>query len=302
MSSTADVGFVGLGIMGRPMARNLLAAGRRVAVHDVAPEPVRQLQDDGAEVLDLAAMGRSCSIVLLVLPNGPLVSEVIFGEGGLADGLAPGSVVVDMSSVTPAESRDCHDRLREQGVDFLDAPVSGGEPKAVDATLAFMVGGPEAALETVRPLLMQMGSSVTLVGASGSGSVAKLANQMIVNLTISAVGEALVFATRAGVDPAKVVEAIGGGLAGSAVLEAKAPMMLDRDFRPGGKIAVNHKDLRNVLQTAHELDVPVPMSAQLFEVMQGLKARGLLEEDHAALVKHVELLAGVEVHRLTARA
>ncbi len=297
--STPDVGFVGLGIMGRPMARTLLRAGRGIAVHDVDPGPVRQLQDEGAEALGLTAMGRSCPVVLLVLPNGTLVADVLFGDGGLAEGLSPGAVVVDMSSVTPAESRDCHDRLRDQGVDFLDAPVSGGEPKAADGTLAFMVGGREEALETVRPLLMQMGSSVTFIGPAGSGSVAKLANQIVVNLTISALGEALVFATKAGVDPGKVVDAIRGGLAGSAVMDAKAPMILDRDFRPGGKIAVNHKDLRNVLRTAHELDIPVPMSAQLFEVMQGLKVRGLMEEDHAALVKHVELLAGVEAHRRT---
>ena len=290
-----DIGFVGLGIMGLPMARNLLRAGHTVAVHDIDPVPVRQLQDEGAVARDLVEMGRSCPVVFLILPNGSLVAEVLFGDGGLATGLAPGSTVVDMSSVTPGESRHCNDLLRDQGVSFLDAPVSGGEPKAVDGTLAFMVGGPAEALEAVRPLLAQMGSSATLVGPTGSGSVAKLANQIVVNLNISALSEALVFAAKAGVDPGKVVEAIRGGLAGSAVMEAKAPMILDRDFRPGGRISVNHKDLRNVLQTAHQIDAPVPMSAQLFEVMQSLKVRGLMGEDHAALVKHGELLAGVEV-------
>lgn len=290
-----EVGFVGLGVMGAPMVRNLLRAGRRVAVHDIDPVRVEEMQVHGSVALDLARMARECPVVMLMLPDGSLVSEVLFGVGGLAEALQPGSTVVDMSSVTPVESRDSHDRLRDRGVKFLDAPVSGGEPKALDGTLAFMVGGSEDALEAVRPLLEQMGSTVTMVGPSGSGSVAKLANQIVVNLNIAALGEALVFATKAGVDPAKVVEAISGGLAGSAVMAAKAPMMLARDFRPGGTIAVNHKDVRNVLRTAQDLAVPVPMSAQLFEVMQALKVRGLLGEDHAALVKHAERLADVEV-------
>lgn len=291
------IGFIGLGIMGNPMARNMVKNGSELMVYDILEEAVNGLVEAGAQKASLKEIGENCDVVFTILPNGSIVKDTLFKEDGVAAYLKSGAVVVDMSSVTPVESRYCYDGLKKKGVSFLDAPVSGGEPKAHDGTLAFMVGGDEEAYEKVHPLLMQMGANAVLVGGSGSGSVTKLANQIIVNLNIATLGEALVFAMKAGVDPEKVYQAIRGGLAGSAVMDAKAPMIMDRNFKPGGKISINHKDIKNVVNTAHDLDIPVPMSAQLFELMQGLKVRGLMDDDHGALVKHFEALAGVEVRK-----
>lgn len=291
------IGFIGLGIMGNPMARNMVRNGSELMVYDILEEAVNGLVEAGAQKASLREIGENCDVVFTILPNGSIVKDTLFKEDGVAAYLKSGAVVVDMSSVTPVESRYCYDGLKKKGVSFLDAPVSGGEPKAHDGTLAFMVGGDEEAYNKVHPLLMQMGANAVLVGGSGSGSVTKLANQIIVNLNIATLGEALVFAMKAGVDPEKVYQAIRGGLAGSAVMDAKAPMIMDRNFKPGGKISINHKDIKNVVNTAHDLDIPVPMSAQLFELMQGLKVRGLMDDDHGALVKHFEALAGVEVKK-----
>lgn len=293
----SKVGFIGLGIMGKPMAKQMVQKGSELYVFDLVESAMNELEALGAKKSTPAEIGNLCDVVFMILPHGGIVKSSLFGENGVAKTLKPGSVVVDMSSVTPVDSKYCYDELKKNGVFFLDAPVSGGEPKAIDGTLSFMVGGDEEAYEKVLPLLKQMGSSAVLVGGSGSGSTTKLANQIIVNLNIAALGEGLVFAMKAGVDPEKVYEAIRGGLAGSAVMEAKAPMIMNRNFKPGGKISINHKDIKNVVNTAHELDIPVPLSAQLFEIMQGLKVRGLLDEDHGAIVKHFEALAGVEVKK-----
>ena len=289
------IGFIGLGIMGRPMAKHMLAKGSELMVYDINLDAVADVVAHGAKSASLAEIGGECAVVFTILPSGDIVKAVLFQEGGVASTIKAGSVVIDMSSVTPVDSRYCSEALASYGVDFLDAPVSGGEPKAVDGTLSFMVGGKEDVFDRVNPLLLQMGKSTVLVGDVGSGSITKLTNQIIVNLNIAALGEALVFATKAGVDPEKVFQAIRGGLAGSTVMDAKAPMMINRDFRPGGKISINHKDIKNVMATAHAMDIPVPLSAQLFEIMQGLKVRDLMDEDHSSLVKHFELLAGIEV-------
>ncbi len=291
------IGFIGLGIMGRPMAKNLLQKGNELLVHDIDPAAVADLEAHGAQGASLERIGRTCAIIFTILPTGEIVRNVLFGPDGVTSAIRPDATVIDLSSVTPVDSRFCGDRLAAIGVSFLDAPVSGGEPKAIDGTLSFMVGGPEDMFEKVKPVLLQMGTSAVLVGGVGSGSITKLTNQIIVNLNIAALAEGLVFAAKAGVDPEKVYEAIRGGLAGSVVMDAKAPMMIGRDFRPGGKISINHKDIKNVLATAHALDIPVPFSAQLFEVMQGLKVRGLMDEDHSALVKHFEQLADHEVRK-----
>ena len=216
---------------------------------------------------------------------------MLTGKDSLACHLTSGSIVVDTSSITPEESRAIASTLELFGIDYLDAPVSGGEPKAKEGTLAFMVGGKESAFNKALPVMKGMGSSFIRIGESGSGSIAKLVNQIIVNLNIAVLGEGLVFAQRAGADPELVFQAIRGGLAGSAVMEAKTPMILARNFTPGGKLSINHKDIKNVLETAHGLDIPIPFTAQLFEVMQNLKIRGLLDEDHAAIVKYFEELA-----------
>jgi len=297
VNKMSKVGFIGLGIMGSPMAKQMISKGTELLVFDISEKAVSELVSAGATASSLAEIGQECDFIFTILPNGSIVKSTLFGEGGVAKHIKPGTVVVDMSSVTPVDSKYCYDELRELGASFLDAPVSGGEPKAIDGTLSFMVGGDEEAFTKTLPLFYQMGSSAVLVGESGSGSTTKLANQIIVNLNIAALGEALVFAMKAGVDPEKVFMAIRGGLAGSAVMEAKAPMIMNRNFKPGGKLSINHKDIKNVVDTAHELSIPVPMSAQLFEVMQGLKVRGLMDDDHGALVKHFELLAGVEVQK-----
>ena len=202
-----------------------------------------------------------------------------------------------MSSVTPVESQTCATKLEKLGIDFLDAPVSGGEPKSIDGTLAFMVGGKKDVFDRIMPYFEMMGSSALLIGGTGSGSVTKLANQVIVNLNIAAVSEALVMATKAGADPELVYQAIRGGLAGSTVLDAKAPLMIARNFVPGGKISINLKDIKNVMATAHEIDVPMPMSSQLLEIMQALKVDGHINDDHGGIVQYFEKLAKVEVRR-----
>ncbi len=291
------IGFIGLGIMGKPMAKNLLKAGQELMVYDTNPAPAEELKRDGACGGTLREIGETCEIVFTSLPNGSIVQSVLFGEEGVASALKAGAVVCDCSSVTPGESRFCWEKLHEQGVGFVDAPMSGGEPGAVAGTLAFMAGGEQKDFDAVKPYLEMMGASALLVGGPGIGSVTKLANQVIVNNTIAVVSEAFVLAVKAGADPVKVYEAIRGGLAGSAVLDAKIPMIVERNFKPGGKISINHKDMKNVINTAHELDVPVPYSAQLFEILQSLKIHGHMEDDHGGIVQYFEALADVVVKK-----
>ncbi|MBR2562085.1 MAG: 2-hydroxy-3-oxopropionate reductase [Eubacterium sp.] len=288
-------GFIGLGIMGKPMALHLINAGVDLTVNDLNPAAVDTLVSAGAKYAELPSLAAECDVIITMLPDGAIVHDVLFGEQGLAAGLHAGQVICDMSSVTADESRDCYDRLKKLGIGFVDAPVSGGEPGAIAGTLAIMCGGDEADFQVMKPFFDIMGSSALLIGKSGSGSITKLANQVIVNLNIAAVSEALVLAAKAGVDPMMVYKAIRGGLAGSAVLDAKAPMMCARNFRPGGTIAVNRKDIKNVLSTAHTLDVPMPLTAQLFEIQQALKVAGHIGDDHSGYVQFFEQLADVEV-------
>jgi len=291
----SKIGFIGLGIMGKPMAKNLLKAGVELLVNDLNQAAVDEVVAAGGKAASYQEIGENCDIVLTILPSGPIVKSVLFGENGVAQYLSAGKLVCDLSSVTPTESKFCHEELAKKGVGFVDAPVSGGEPGAVAGTLAIMCGGEEEDFNRLKPLFDIMGSSALLIGPSGSGSVTKLANQIMVNLNIVAVSEALVLATKAGADPMKVYKAIRGGLAGSSVLDAKAPMMCARNFKPGGKISINHKDIKNVLATAHDVDVPLPFTALLFEVQQALKANGHFDDDHAGYVQYFEALAGVQV-------
>ncbi len=288
-------GFIGLGIMGRPMAKNLLKAGVSLMVTDLNREAVEDVKAAGAQEGTYAEIGASCEIIITMVPSGAIVKSILFGENGVAASLKEGSLVCDMSSVTPVESRECYDRLKEQGAAFLDAPVSGGEPGAIAGTLAIMAGGDQEDFDRMMPLFDILGSSAILIGPSGSGSTAKLANQIIVNNTIAVVSEAMVFASKAGADPEKVYQAIRGGLAGSAVLDAKAPMMIARNFKPGGPIRINHKDIKNAVETAHAIDVPIPYTAQLYEILQSLKIHGHMEDDHSGIVQYFEKLADIEV-------
>jgi 2-hydroxy-3-oxopropionate reductase len=291
------IGFIGLGIMGRPMAKNLIKAGYPLVVYDKF-----------AKFDDLVALGAAgassnrdvaakSEIVITMLPNSPHVKEAVLGAGGVIEGVKAGAIVVDMSSIAPAASQEVGAALAAKGVAFLDAPVSGGEPKAIDGTLAIMVGGDAATFETVRPVLEKMGSSVILTGAIGSGNVTKLANQIIVALNIAAVSEALTLATKAGVDPAKVFDAIKGGLAGSTVMNAKVPMILGGNFKPGFRIELHIKDLQNALDTAHNLGVPIPLTAGVMETLQSLKNDGYGASDHSAIVRFYEQMAKVEVRK-----
>lgn len=288
------IGFIGLGIMGRAMSSNLLKKGCMLLVNDLDKQAEENLSRKGAEAATIQDIGARCDIIFMSLPNGEIVQSVLLGKEGVCSSAQPGTLVVDLSSITPKEAKHCAEMLAKKNIDFLDSPVSGGEPKAIDGTLAFMVGGEQRAFDRVMPYLHMMGTSAVLVGPSGSGCVAKLANQVIVNLTIAAVSEAFVLAAKAGADVQKVFEAIRGGLAGSTVLEAKAPMMIQRDFKPGGSLAINMKDIKNVMETAHDMDVPLPLSSQLLEEMHCLRAAGHIKDDHSGIIQYYEHLANID--------
>lgn len=290
------VGFIGLGIMGRPMTLNLLKAGIDLTVYDISEKAVKVLQEAGAKVAKSPKeLATNADIVITMVPNAPIVKALLEGDDGILAGLNENSIVIDMSSVSPVDSKNFAQMVEAKNCKFLDSPVSGGEPGAINATLAFMIGGDEAVVEKARPVFEAMGTSITIVGPNGSGSVAKLANQIMVNLNIAAVSEALVLATKAGADPQKVYEAVRGGLAGSTVLDAKAPMMISRNFKPGGTLAINLKDITNVMATADALSVPLVLTAQLKEIMHSLKATGHIMDDHSGIVQYYEKIADVTV-------
>lgn len=292
------VGFIGLGIMGKPMAKNLLSAGYDLVVHDVVTGAVKELVDAGAvDGQSPGTVAGQSDIIITMLPNSPHVKEVILGENGVIEGVRSGSIVIDMSSIAPAVSQEVAAKLKEKGVEMLDAPVSGGEPKAIDGTLAIMVGGPADVFAKIEKLLLVMGGSAVRCGDIGAGNVTKLANQIIVALNISAMSEAMVLATKAEVDPEQVFDAIKGGLAGSTVLNAKMPLILERNFKPGFRIELHIKDLQNALDTAHDIGVPIPLTSQVMEIMQALKVDGKEKDDHGGLVQFYERLAGQEVQR-----
>lgn len=292
------IGFIGLGIMGKPMAKNLLKAGNSLVVYDVVAAPLAELVEAGAKAgtspKDVAAQ---CEIVITMLPNSPHVKAAVLGENGVIEGAKPGTIVVDMSSIAPLASREIAEALAKKGIEMLDAPVSGGEPKAIDGTLSVMVGGKQAVFDKVKDLLAKMAGSVVLCGDIGAGNVTKLANQVIVALNIAAMSEAFVLATKAGVDPEKVFDAIKGGLAGSTVLNAKAPMVLAGNYKPGFRIELHIKDLQNALDTAHGTGTPVPLTSQVMEFMQAMKVDGKAAEDHGGLIQFYEKLAGVKVRK-----
>ena len=295
------VGFIGLGIMGKPMSKNLLKAGYELVVFDFNKDAVNEVVGCGAVAANNGKeVAEQCEVVITMVPNSPHVRAAVLGENGVAEGAKPGTVLIDMSSIDPTESKAIGAELAKMGIEMLDAPVSGGEPKAIDGTLSVMVGGKKELFDKYYDMLMVMAGSVVYVGELGSGNVAKLANQIVVAVNIAAVGEALSFAKKAGTDPELVYQAIRGGLAGSVILDAKVPMMIERNFKPGGKISINHKDIKNVMATAHSIDVPMPLTSQLFEIMQYLKVTGHFDEDHAGIVQYFEKLAGVEVKKVNA--
>ncbi|ATM97506.1 putative 2-hydroxy-3-oxopropionate reductase [Yersinia frederiksenii] len=292
------IGFIGLGIMGKPMSKNLLKAGYSLTVLDRNTAVLDELLSAGASVAATPkALAAECDIIITMLPNSPHVKEVVLGENGVIEGAKPGTVLIDMSSIAPLVSREISEALAEKQVAMLDAPVSGGEPKAIDGTLSVMVGGDKAVFDQCFEVMKAMGGSVVHTGDIGAGNVTKLANQVVVALNIAAMSEALVLATKAGVNPDLVFQAIRGGLAGSTVLEAKAPMVMDRNFKPGFRIDLHIKDLANALDTSHGVGAQLPLTAAVMEMMQALKADGLGTADHSALACYYEKLAKVEVTR-----
>jgi 2-hydroxy-3-oxopropionate reductase len=293
-----NIGFIGLGIMGKPMTLNLIKAGYHVTVYDVNQEAVNSLALQGAiTAATPKEVGEKSDIIFTMVPNSGHVKEIVLGESGIIKGAKPGAVIIDMSSITPVASQEIANEAAKKGIEMLDAPVSGGEPKAVDGTLAIMVGGKEDVFENIKEVLYCMGKNVTLVGGNGCGTTAKLANQIIVNLNIAAMSEALVLAAKAGIDIHKMYQAIRGGLAGSAVLDAKVPLILERNFVAGGRIDINLKDITNVMETAHEMGVPLPLSSQLLEILHALKVDGKASHDHSGIVQYYEKLANVEVKK-----
>jgi 2-hydroxy-3-oxopropionate reductase len=299
----ANIGFVGLGIMGGPMCRNLLKAGHRLTVYDVVPALVEKAVGSGAVAAPSAREAAAAAdIVITMLPDGPEVEQAVLGAGGVLEGARPETVVIDMSSISPLVSQKVGAVCAAKGVRFMDAPVSGGEPKAVDGTLAIMAGGDEALFREVEPVLRAMGSSVTLTGPVGAGNVTKLANQIMVACNIAAMGEALVLSTKAGLDPTVVFNAVKGGLAGSTVLNAKAPMVTARNFQPGFRIRLHQKDLRNALLAAESMKVGLPLTSLVQQMLMALINEGKGDLDHSAIVTFIEDMAGVEVKAAAASA
>lgn len=285
------LGFIGLGIMGAPMAGHLAKAGHALFVTTRSKVPA-EIAASGATVCKSAkAVAEQADTIFLMVPDTPDVEAVLFGDDGVAAGLTKGKTVVDMSSISPIETKAFAKRINALGCDYLDAPVSGGEVGAKAASLTIMVGGPEAAYERVKPLFQLMGKNITLVGGNGDGQTTKVANQIIVALNIAAVGEALVFASKAGADPAKVRQALMGGFAASRILEVHGERMVKRTFAPGFRIGLHQKDLNLALQGARALGVALPQTAGAAQLMQACAANGMQDLDHSALVRALEIMA-----------
>ncbi len=289
------VGFVGLGIMGAPMAGHLLKGGHTLFVNDISPIPADILSQGATKCANSKEVAQKAEVTIIMVPDTPDVEKVLFGPNGLAEGLSAGKIVVDMSSISPIDTKQFAKRVEECGATYLDAPVSGGEVGAKAATLTIMVGGPEATFNMVKPLFELMGKNITLVGGNGDGQTTKVANQIIVALTIEAVGEALLFASKAGANPAKVRQALMGGFASSRILEVHGERMLKRTFNPGFRIALHQKDLNLALQNARKLGLSLPATALCQELFNACAADGGASWDHSGLVKILEKMANFEI-------
>jgi 2-hydroxy-3-oxopropionate reductase len=290
------VGFIGLGIMGRPMAKNLLEAGYELVVHNRSPEKAEELANEGATAAGSPReVAEKCGIVVTMLPDSPQVEEVLAGEGGVFEGIGEGALIVDMSTISPVVTEELAALAKDRGASLLDAPVSGGDVGAIDGTLSIMVGGSEEDFERAKPLFEVMGKTVTHVGPTGAGQVTKAANQIVVALTIEAVSEALVLGSAGGVPPEKILDVLGGGLAGNKVMEVKREKFLSHTFDPGFRSELHHKDLGIALAAGREYGVALPVTAIVDQMLLTMKRRGWGEEDHSALLKIVEDLSGHEI-------
>jgi 2-hydroxy-3-oxopropionate reductase len=291
----SKLGFIGLGIMGNPMAAHLIAAGHEVFMTTLGKVPAELLTGKGKACDSITDVVKQADIIFLMLPDTPDVAKVLFSEGGVAGALTKGKTVVDMSSISPMDTKEFAKKINALGCDYLDAPVSGGEVGAKAASLTIMVGGPQAAFDLVKPLFELMGKNITLVGGNGDGQTCKVANQIIVALNIAAVGEALLFASKAGADPAKVRQALMGGFASSRILEVHGERMIKRTFAPGFRIGLHQKDLNLALSGARTLGLALPQTAGAAQLMQACAANGMQDLDHSALVRALELLGNHEV-------
>ena len=291
------IGFIGLGIMGKPMVKNLLKAGYSVNVWNRSRKAIDEVVACGAVYASKEEIGAQSDVVITMLPNSPQVKEIMLGADGVAQYMHAGQIFVDCSSINPVASKEIYAVLCEKGIEMLDAPVSGGEPKAIDGTLSFMVGGKQEIFDTCKDMLLTMGASAVLCGDVGAGNTTKLANQIIVACNIQALSEALTLAQKAGVDPELVFQAIKGGLAGSTVMNAKAPMMIAGNDKPGFKIDLHIKDLNNALDCAHSVGAPVPMTAQVQEILQWMHNHDGGQKDHSAIAQYYEHLAGILIGR-----
>lgn len=289
------IGFIGLGTMGRPMAAHLLKAGHTLLLKSGRQVPADLLDAGGKACASAREVAEGAEIVVTMLPDTPDVEAVLFGENGVAEGLSPGKLVIDMSSISPIATKDFAQRINALGCDYLDAPVSGGEVGAKAASLTIMVGGPDSAFERARPLFETMGKTITLVGENGAGQTTKVANQIIVALNIEAVAEALLFASRAGADPARVREALMGGFAASRVLEVHGERMVKRTFAPGFRIELHQKDLNLALENGRALGVPLPNTAATQQLLSACAAQGGKGWDHSAVIKALEVMAAHEI-------
>lgn len=289
------LGFIGLGIMGAPMAEHLIAGGHQVYLYSLPSVPQALVAKGGIACASGKEVAQQAEVIITMVPDTPHVEAALFNKDGVAEGLASGKLVVDMSSISPIATKEFAKRINALGCDYLDAPVSGGEVGAKNATLSIMVGGPEAAFTKARPLLELMGKNITLVGGNGDGQTTKVANQIIVALTIEAVGEALVFASKAGADPAKVRQALMGGFASSKILEVHGERMVKRTFEPGFRIELHQKDLNLALQTGKTLGVSLPNTATAQELFNACVAHGGAAWDHSAMVRALELMANHEI-------
>lgn len=290
------VGFIGLGIMGKPMAKNIINQGYETYLYDLNNEVIQELEKAGGHGCDsIKQVSEKSDIIFTMLPAAKHVQQVLFSEGGVAASAKPNSIVIDMSSVSSEDSQSFAKGLKEYGISFLDAPVSGGEPMAIEGTLSIMVGGDEAIFSHSLPVFQCMGKNVVYVGESGAGSIAKLANQIMVSIHLAALSEAAVFASKAGIDLEKLYQAISGGLAGSAVMDAKMPKIIARDFEPGGRIEINFKDLNNVKETASSLGVPLPLTTQVREIFSSQVANGNATKDHSYIIDFFEKMANHQI-------
>ncbi len=291
------IAFIGLGIMGKPMAKNLLKAGHELVVFDIVRENVMDLVSAGAASAESAAQAAGqCPVVITMVPNSPHVKAVVMGEGGVLESAKEGTILIDMSSIAPGASQEVEKACAAKGVKMIDAPVSGGEPKAIDGTLSVMVGGDKEVFEQVKDdILLKMGASAVYCGAIGAGNTTKLANQIVVACNIAACAEAFTLAKKADVDPALVFDAIRGGLAGSTVMNAKVPMMLEGNFKPGFKIDLHIKDLGNALEAGHSVGSPLPLTAAVMEMMQTLHADGKGQDDHSSLANYYAKVSGTKI-------